>query len=422
MDVFAGRKTHVLINIPPRYTKTELIIKMFNAWTFAKNPRCCSLHLSYSSEIALGNSAEIIETIRLPEFQTLWHDTFIAREKSSKKQWEIAVGGQFRAGPAGGAVTGFGAGSIDDHSQSTFTYSGGIYIDDPLKPDDANSDVLREAVNERWDETIKSRKNSPRTPVVVIMQRLHEKDFVGKLLSDDEFQWHHLVLPAILHEGSEQECALWPAMHSLERLHKMKAKNKYVFSAQYQQDPSPKGGGLIQEKWWPRYADFDEVYDRCTYLFMTADTAYTSKTTNDPTVIQFWGAQSGKRLYLFDQIRGHWEFPNLIDQSSQFWKRYSDQNLWSKWPSYLFIESKASGLSLIHTLKKHGINARNWKPSAFKFPDDKVGRVKEASWNIMNGDICLPKESYWIEDFINECSKFTNNNTHRHDDQVDAMK
>ena len=420
MDVYEGRKTYVIINMPPRYGKTALIIQMFNAWTYAKNPRCQSLHLSYSKRLALTNSSIIMDTLRLPEYQALWPESRIV--KNSKEEWKTLSGGVFKSDAAGGQVTGFGAGNLSHEMRDgKFYYSGAVFIDDPLKPDDANSDVERENVNERWDSTIKSRLNAPTTPTVVVMQRVHELDFAGKLLSDTEMKWHQLVLPAILNEGTEEESALWPEMHSLERLHKMKAKNKYVFSSQYQQDPSPKGGGLIQEQWWSRYDSFDEVYNRCTYLFMTADTAYTSKTTNDPTVIQFWGAESGTRMYLLDQVRGHWEFPELIENAAKFWNKYSGSNQFSKSPSSMYIESKASGLSLIQTLKKHGINARNWKPKSFKFPDDKVGRVKESSWNIMNGDIWLPSQSDWTQGFIDECSKFTNNDTHRHDDQVDAM-
>lgn len=95
-------------------------------------------------------------------------------------------------------------------------------------------------------------------------------------------------------------------------------EKQYVFSSQYKQDQSPKGGGLIQEGWWSRYESFDEVYHRCTYLFMTADNIYISKTTSDPTVIQFWGAESNTRIYLLDQIRGHWEFPGLIENEVRF--------------------------------------------------------------------------------------------------------
>jgi hypothetical protein len=253
-------------------------------------------------------------------------------------------------------VTGFGAGSLSNEMMAgKFQYSGAVFIDDPLKPDDASSDVERERVNGRWDTTIKSRLNAATTPAIVVMQRLHERDFAGNLLSDNELDWYHLVLPAILNEGTEQEEALWPQMHSLERLHKMKAKNKYVFSGQYQQDPSPKGGGIIQENWWSRYDSFDEVYKRCTFLFMTADTAYTAKTTNDPTVIQLWGAESGTRLYLLDQIKGHWEFPELLENTGKFWHKYTKANPLLKSPVSMFIESKASGLSLIQTLKKHGI-------------------------------------------------------------------
>merc|ERR1712237_23741 len=166
------------------------------------------------------------------------------KKKKKKKRNENKSGGRFKAVASGGEVTGFGAGSIQSDTGIRYTYWGAIFIDDPLKPADAISNVKREAVNDRWDSTIKSRTNGRSTPVIVVMQRLHELDFVGTLELSGEYEWYTLMLPAILDEGTDEEQPLWPERHTIADLKSMRAQNPYVFDAQYQQDPSPAGGGL----------------------------------------------------------------------------------------------------------------------------------------------------------------------------------
>ena len=151
--------------------------------------------------------------MQLAAYQQMFPDSCFPTAKASVKEWRNRSGGKFLATSSGGQVTGFGAGRMSEYLDGKFTYSGGIFIDDPLKPDDAFSQVKREFVNERWDSTIKSRTNSTHTPVIVVMQRLHEVDFVGKLLADSEYNWHSLILPAILDDGKPTARPLFPSKH-----------------------------------------------------------------------------------------------------------------------------------------------------------------------------------------------------------------
>ena len=283
IDVYHGVKTHVIINMPPRYSKTELVIKMFNAWTYALNPRCNTLHLSYSATLAHRNNSYIIQTMQLKTYRQMFPDSVFRKAKVSVKEWVNVSGGMFVATSSGGQVTGSGGGLMTEYKDNFYTYSGAIFIDDPLKPDDAVSQVKREFVNERWDTTIKSRTNSTHTPVVVVMQRLHEIDFVGKLLSDSEYNWHVLTLPAIIDDGKPTARPLFPSKHTLADLERMRAKNKYVFDCQYMQDPSPAGGGLFNLDHFGTVPSvlIDDVIKSCTTFIMTADTAYTKDTRND---------------------------------------------------------------------------------------------------------------------------------------------
>ena len=421
IDVYHGFKTHVIINMPPRYSKTELVIKLFNAWTYALNPKCSSLHLSYSATLAHRNNAYIISTMQLPAYEKMFPMSKFTKSKVSVKEWSNASGGTFIATSSGGQVTGSGAGILNDTKDGSFSFFGALYIDDPLKPDDAFSQVKREFVNERWDTTIKSRTNSTNTPVIVVMQRLHEADFVGKLLADSEYDWHSLILPAIIDDGKETARPLFPSKHTLADLEKMRAKNKYVFDAQYMQDPSPAGGGMFNINNFGTVPTtlIDDVVKLCTIFIMTADTAYTKDTRNDPSVVQLWGFESRTNAYLIDEIRGWWEFSALVTRVSIFHAKWNDifrKNI------TLYVEAKASGKSLVQQLRKIGnIPAKEWVPSKFKYPDDKIGRAEYSNWSIIAGDIYYVNDASWSADFIDEISKFTRNDTHEHDDQVDAM-
>lgn len=433
--VQAGEIQNLIENIPPRYSKTEMCVVLFVAWCYAKNPLCEFIHLSYSDQLVMDNSDAIKSVIKSKEYQQLWPHVQITAHRDSKKAWSTVQGGTFYATASGGAVTGFGAGRMDEYNPETgeFKFSGCILIDDPLKPDDARHEPIREGVNRRWDETIKSRRNSPRTPTVVIMQRIHQKDFTNMLLGDTELTWFHRKLEALIDEGLDTERALWPAKHSVEALKAMRDKKNdrgqsnpiagETFAGQYQQDPKPAGGGMVREEWWRYYANYQEVKNRCTFFFITADTAYTSNDANDPSALQLWGAEGKARLYLLDRIRGFWEFPELLQKTAEFWESHP-------YAKRLFIENKASGPSLAQSIKKArttaikdaGATVVLWKPKSFGYPEDKVGRVKLASNQIHAGVVWLPAPQVapWIEQFVDEHSAFTENDTHAHDEDVDC--
>ena len=426
MAIYEGRIQNYILNMPPRYSKTELVIVLFAAWCFMKNPTSEFIHLSFSTTLVLDNSAAIREIIKSFEFKQLWPHIRTKDNKDANKSWATNQGGQFMAAPSGGAVTGFGAGRMDEWDGETFKFSGCLLIDDPLKPDDARHPTLREGVNRRWDETIKSRRNSPRTPTIVVMQRLHEQDFTAMLLGDTEHVWFHRTMSALIDEGLPTERALWPAKHSVDQLKAMRDKknargdtdpiSKAVFNSQYQQRPTSLEGNLLKSNWWRYYASLEEVTQRCTFFFFTADTAYTANNANDPTSIMLWGAEKGKRLYLLDRVTGHWEFPQLITESKRFWEKRPDAKK-------MYVEAKASGLSLIQSLRQQGIKAVPWKPKDYGYPDDKVGRVKEASWLIFNGDVWLPDPEIapWIESVVDQASAFSSDDSHANDDDVDNI-
>lgn len=262
-----GRKcNNLLINLPPRFGKTQFCVIDWIARCLALNPKAKFIHLSYSDELALDNSAKARETVALPEYQELW-PVKIKSDSDSKKKWYTTQGGGVYATAAGGAVTGFGAGSLADIADgkepdefSDFfagedaaevnpnLFYGAIIIDDPIKVEDAESEKERERVNHRLNSTIKSRRNSRNTPIVIIMQRLHEDDMAGFVLSGGmEERFYHLNIPAA---DLVNETSTWPAKHTYDELMKMKTADHTVFMSQYMQDPTPDEGVFFKAEWF----------------------------------------------------------------------------------------------------------------------------------------------------------------------------
>ncbi|MDR1348327.1 MAG: phage terminase large subunit [Prevotellaceae bacterium] len=267
-DVFVGKETRVCVNIAPRYSKTELAVKNFISMGFALNPKARFLHLSYSDDLVRDNSKDIQSIMNLPEYKQLFTAT---PTSTNSKKWYTKEGGGLYAVSSSGQVTGFGAGLVDEENEDekdeltkeldelascieqSEDFGGAIIIDDPIKPDDARSELIREKVNQKFETTIRSRVNSRKTPIIIIMQRLDENDLCGYLQRLEPGDWTVLSLPCIyIDEQTSEERALWPFKHTLAELYKMRDKNSFVFNTQYMQNPKPLEG-LMYEKPFKEY-------------------------------------------------------------------------------------------------------------------------------------------------------------------------
>ena len=185
--------SRLIINVPPGYTKTEMASISYMARGMAVNDQARFLHLSYSHKLALTNSAATRGILKSKAFQAMW-PVATKNDVDSKEIWHTTTGGGVTATAAGGQVTGFRAGHMDDTK-----FTGALLIDDPVKPDDAYSEVVREAVNTNYNETIASRVAVETVPIIVIMQRIHWHDLAGYLLTGGSGEkWHHLDLPVVI--------------------------------------------------------------------------------------------------------------------------------------------------------------------------------------------------------------------------------
>lgn len=237
MRVFRGECRRLIINVPPRYSKTELAVVMFIAWALGHAPDAEFIHTSYSSTLAANNSAAVRSLLQHDAYRDAFPGAALADE--SRAHWTTTAGGVMYATGAGGTITGFGAGK---HRPG---FGGAIIIDDPHKADEARSDVIRGGVIDWFQNTLESRKNSPDTPIILIMQRLHEKDLAGWLLGGGNGErWEHLCLSAWA--DAADTVPMWPEKHSADELRRMERASPYTFAGQYRQRPAPPEGGIFK--------------------------------------------------------------------------------------------------------------------------------------------------------------------------------
>lgn len=389
--VYNGEISRLIINIPPRYGKTEIAVKMYICWVLAKKPSAKFIHLSYSDALALDNSSQAMEYIKSDAFRSIWN-LELKNDSQSKKKWYTKEGGGVYATASGGAITGFGAGN-----------GGAIIIDDPLKPDDALSDVRRSFINNRYNTTIRSRVNTREVPIIVIMQRLHEDDLSGYLLEGGSGEeWYHLKFPAL----DENNNPLWASKHSFKELEAIRQADRYTFAGQYMQIPAPDEGGEWRKEWF-NIINKSELPGGI-FWEMFIDGAYTKDTRNDPTGIQISGSKNGN-LYILKSIDKYLEMPELKSFIINFVKTCGVSI------SQIMVEPKASGKSLVQLLRREtNFNVSEIKTDFVKF--SKIERARASSPFIEGGRVYLVQDN-WNEGYLQQVSTFPNA---KHDEHIDV--
>ena len=293
-----------------------------------------------------------------------------------------------------------------------------IIIDDPLKPDEAVSDIQRKAVNDWYDHTLFSRLNDKRNGVIIIiMQRLHEDDLVGHVSGHGP--WKVLSFPAIAEENEVYKIqtpygprqfhrrmgeALHPAREPLETLAIIRAtQGEYNFAGQYQQAPAPLGGGMIKLAWFLTYTAVD-LPSRFEMVVQSWDTANKPGELNDFSVGTTWGIKN-KHLYLLDVCRKRIGYPEL--------KRVVKEKAEQYKPQTILIEDKASGTALIQELRQENIQGiKCYKPGM-----DKVMRLHSVTSTIEQGFVHLPEKAEWLAEYTHELTTFP---SCKYDDQADS--
>lgn len=287
--VVAGYTKRLVINMPPRYSKTELAVVKFLSWGMGNFPDAEFIHASYSARLAAKNASEARQDMEHEAYRAIFGKPAFRRDTNAKDEYRTAAGGCVYATGSGGSITGYGAGKMRE------TFGGAIVIDDPHKAGEATSDTMRKNVIDWFSTTMESRKNSEDTPIIVIMQRLHQEDLAGWLLAGNNGEtWEHLNLPAIGPDGSP----LWEFKHDIEALNRMQQANPYVFAGQYMQQPAPLSGGLIKP-------DMISIYDSAPQMIAVVrgwDLA-ASKDSGDYTAGVLIGLDANGTFWILDVVR-----------------------------------------------------------------------------------------------------------------------
>ena len=343
----------------------------------------------------MDNSSKTKELILSDEYQDNW-PIKLKDDSKSKKKWYTTQGGGLYATAAGGAITGFGAGSTESQE-----FHGAIVIDDPLKVDDAESEGERNKINQRLNTTIKSRRNNRNTPIIIIMQRLHEDDMSGFVLEGgmgEEF--YHLKLPAIV-DGKP----LWPFKHTLADLEKERKADPRTFAGQMMQEPSPEDGEFFKRAWFKR---FDLGSEPETYKYHAADYAV-SEGKGDYTEQGIAGFDKDDDLYFLDWWSGQTTPDKWIEEELRLIKQHSP-----------YVSVSEGGLirrSVEPFLKKEMTKAgiyyrKEWITSN----QNKAANARSFQALASQGKVYIPNTP-WGEELISQLLKFP---TGKHDDKVDV--
>lgn len=396
----------LLINVPPGASKSTLVGVMYSAWLWGPYGQPWHRYIGAAHEqgLAVRDNRLTRELVTSEWFQHLW-PLRLQGDQNEKLYFENEKRG-FRQACAVASMTGRRGHTIG--------------LDDPLSPEKAHSDAARETALRVLAETIPTRLNDPATSaIVIVMQRLHERDPSGYVLSEG-LGYEHLMIPMEFEPTRRiHTCIGWtdPRQTDGELMfperfppsvieRDKKALSSYGWAGQMQQRPSPAGGGILKEAWWQYYTIPPALEWRAIY----ADTAQKTGQDNDYSVFQLWGRSKTGQAAMLDQIRGKWEAPELLVRARAFWAKH----LAGPVPLRSFkIEDKVSGTGLIQTLRREGLPM-----VAIQRDRDKIVRAHDAAPMIESGNVLLPRDAAWLADFLTEASVFPNG---AHDDQLDPM-
>jgi predicted phage terminase large subunit-like protein len=401
--VYSGRTRRLMVNLPPRNAKSKIVSIIWVAWMLGRNPRLNFVCVSYSNELSAKLARDCLTIMQSAWYRELFPGTIIARRAAH--DFETTRGGGRLATSVTGTLTGRG-GDI-------------IILDDVIKPDEANSETVRNSVNDWYRSTLSSRLNNKKTGAIIcVMQRLHQYDLCGLLL--EAGSWDQLALPAIAEEdaviplgrgrvhGRRRGDILHPARESRETLEEQRAQmGTSAFSAQYQQAPVPALGNVFKAHWLkttpPEFRDEDggEIIQSWDTAIKTAD-GHSFSVCLTAIVRQ-------RQIYMIDIWRGRLEFPELYKKAVALARLHGARTL--------LIEDRASGQQLIQTLRSeepHGVPL----PIARTPVTDKLSRAEGVSAIVEAGQLSLPAEAHWLGEFKSELLAFPSG---RYDDQVDAL-
>ena len=393
-SIARGSKGRLIVNMPPRHTKSEFASFLYPAWYIGKFPKKKIMQVSHNAELAGRFGSKVRNLIDSPEYKQIFGDVKLREDSKAKGRWETNHGGEYFAAGVGGSITGRGADLL--------------IIDDPHTEQDSLSDSAMERAYD-WYNSGPRQRLQPGGSILLVMTRWAQDDLTGRLLKGQSEpkadKWKLIEFPAILNSGNP----VWPEYWSKEELEAVKASiTPRNWNAQYMQDPVAEEGAIIKRDWWiPWKGEVPSL----KHVIQSYDTAFSKKETADYSAITTWGVfeptEGDTCLILLDAEKGRWDFPELKAVAFETFKYWE--------PESVVVEAKASGQSLIQELRRAGIPVIDFVPSKGK---DKHSRVNACAPVFESQNIYFPDGAHFADEVIEECAAFP---FAQHDDYVDSM-
>lgn len=391
-----GSLKRLIINMPPRHTKSEFASHLFPAWFLGKYPEKKVIQTAHTAELAVGFGRKVRNLVNSEEYQDVFRNVSLSSDSKAAGRWSTNKMGEYFAIGVGGAVTGKGADVL--------------VIDDPHSEQEAalNDSSIYDKTYE-WYTSGPRQRLQPGGSICIVMTRWSKRDLTGQIIKSSierggTDEWEVIELPAILPSGSP----LWPGFWPIDQLEALKAELPVgKWSAQYQQDPTSEEGAIVKREWWKPWEKSSPP--QCEFVIQSWDTAFLAKETADYSACTTWGVfydqDKNSNIILLDALQERLEFPDLKVRAYDMYKQFE--------PDAFIVEAKASGTPLIFELRRMGIPVSEYTPSRGR---DKIARVNAVSDLFSSGLVWAPK-TRWAEEVIEQFAAFPAGD---YDDLVDA--
>ena len=397
--VARGECKRLIINMPPRHTKSEFASYLLPAWFLGNFPHKKVIQTSHTAELAVGFGRKVRNLVDSDVYKDVFTETSLQSDSKAAGRWNTSKGGDYFAIGVGGAVTGKGADIL--------------IIDDPHSEQEAalaqvNPDIYDKVYE--WYTSGPRQRLQPGGAIVIVMTRWSLRDLTGQVIKSSASrggdEWEVIEFPAILPSGNP----LWPEFWSITELEKLRTElPNSKWQAQYQQQPTSDGAAIVKREWWRVWQE--ERPPQCDYILQTWDTAFEKNNRADFSACTTWGVwyndedHGQANIILLNAFKERMEWIELKETA---FKHYQE---WE--PDGVLIEKKATGAPLIYEFRAMGIPVQEYTPSK---GNDKISRLNSVSDIIASGKVWVP-ETRWAEELVDEIASFPSG---EHDDLVDA--
>jgi predicted phage terminase large subunit-like protein len=397
--VAEGKCKRLIINMPPRHTKSEFASYLLPAWFLGKFPGKKVIQTSHTAELAVGFGRKVRNLVDSEVYHENFPELSLQADSKAAGRWNTSKGGDYFAIGVGGAVTGKGADLL--------------IIDDPHSEQEAAMAAVNPEVYDKvyeWYTSGPRQRLQPGGAIVVVMTRWAQRDLTGQVLKNaalrGENDWEVIEFPAILPSGNP----LWPQFWSIQELSALREElPNSKWQAQYQQNPVGNESAIVKRDWWQWWDE--ETPPQCDFILQSWDTAFEKHQRADYSAGTTWGIfnnpKDGNRpnIVLLNTYKKRVEWVELKRDVLAEYREYE--------PDSLIIEKKATGAPLIYELRAMGIPVQEFTPGKGQ---DKIARLNAVSDIIASGKVWVPR-TRWAEELVDEIAAFPSG---EHDDLVDA--